>query len=76
MIKLGFARRPEGSTWLQFYAVCLMCGIGFTMSLFVGTLSYSDAMLLTETKLGVMLGSITSGIVGYLLLNCALRKKS
>ena len=76
MIKLGLARRPEGSTWLQFYAICLICGIGFTMSLFVGTLSYFDAMLLTETKLGVMLGSIASGIVGYILLSFALRKKS
>ncbi len=75
-IKLGVASRPKGSTWLQFYAVCLMCGIGFTMSLFVGTLAYDDVMLLTETKLGVMIGSIASGLVSYFLLKYALKISS
>jgi len=72
-VKLRIAKKPEGCTWFQFYAVCVMCGIGFTMSLFVGTLSYSDALLLTETKLGVICGSLISGIVSYILLAVALR---
>jgi NhaA family Na+:H+ antiporter len=75
VIKLGIAKKPEGCTWLQFYAVCVMCGIGFTMSLFVGSLAYTDALLLTETKLGVMCGSLISGVVSYFLLSLALRGK-
>jgi NhaA family Na+:H+ antiporter len=74
MIKAKIGRLPEGATWLQFYAICMMCGIGFTMSLFVGTLSYNDALMLSETKLGVMLGSLVSAICSYLLLNYALKK--
>jgi Na+:H+ antiporter, NhaA family len=76
MIKSKTARLPEGATWLQFYAICMMCGIGFTMSLFVGTLSYNQELLLSETKLGVMLGSITSAICSYMLLNYALKKSA
>jgi Na+:H+ antiporter, NhaA family len=75
MIAFGLARKPEGASWAQFYAVCIMCGIGFTMSLFVGSLSYTDPLLLTETKLGVLMGSLVSGIIGYITLRLLLKQK-
>lgn len=50
---------PEGSGWLQLYSVTLLCGIGFTMSLFIGALAFSGAPdLIDEVKMGVLLGSI------------------
>jgi Na+:H+ antiporter, NhaA family len=73
LIKLKLAKLPEDSTWLQFYGVCIMCGIGFTMSLFIGGLAFNSTFLITETKIGVMAGSITSGIVGYIVLSIALK---
>jgi Na+:H+ antiporter, NhaA family len=75
MVKLGVASKPYGATWGQFYGVCLMCGIGFTMSLFVGGLAYADhPLLFTETKLGVMMGSLLSGLVGYFVLRHKLKQ--
>jgi NhaA family Na+:H+ antiporter len=74
MVMLGLARKPYGATWGQFYGVCLMCGIGFTMSLFVGGLAYeTHPLLFTETKLGVMMGSIASGLLGYFVLRYKLK---
>lgn len=74
LIKLGIARMPEGVNWRQFYGICVMCGIGFTMSLFIGSLAFDSAVLMTETKLGVLLGSLASGVVGYLLLASSPRR--
>ncbi len=74
LIKLKFAELPDRATWPQFYAVCVMCGIGFTMSLFIGGLAYDSTFLITETKLGVMIGSLASGLVGYIALSLALNK--
>ena len=74
-VKLGWANRPAGTTWLQCYAVCVICGIGFTMSLFIGGLSYQDATLITETKLGVIMGSLLSGVTGYCLFRLSSARK-
>ncbi|MFO1242709.1 MAG: Na+/H+ antiporter NhaA [Rickettsiales bacterium] len=74
LIKLGIARLPEGATWAQFYLVCMIAGIGFTMSLFVGGLAFQDAQHATSIRLGVMLGSLASAIVGGALLHFTLRK--
>ncbi|AMY69635.1 Na+/H+ antiporter NhaA [Frigidibacter albus] len=68
MVKLGLAKIPAGATWLQVYGVACLAGIGFTMSLFIGSLSYTDDLLMNEVRLGVLLGSAMSGIVGYLVL--------
>lgn len=77
MIQLGFARLPAKSTWLDLYGVALLCGIGFTMSLFLGTLSFPNQNLyLTEVKLGVLVGSLLSGIMGASVIAISIKKSS
>lgn len=69
LIRLGWARLPEGSTWMGFYGVAVLCGIGFTMSLFVASLAFEygggGGML---DRLGILVGSGLSALVGYLVL--------
>lgn len=69
-IKLGLSQLPEGVSWPQLYGVALLCGIGFTMSLFVGSLAFEHAgpEFTTDERVGILLGSLLSGILGYLLL--------
>lgn len=68
-IQLKLAKLPQGSTWLQLYGVSLLCGIGFTMSLFIGTLAFgTDLNFETQVRLGVLAGSLLSGCTGYLVL--------
>ncbi len=74
LIKAGFAKLPAGATWAQLYGVCIVGGIGFTMSLFIGMLAFNDPLLQLETRVGVMCGSLLSGIVGYFFLRWALRR--
>lgn len=68
MVKLGLARMPTGANWAQIYGVACLAGIGFTMSLFIGSLSFEDAALMNEVRVGVLSGSIVSGVLGYLAL--------
>ncbi|WP_038250651.1 Na+/H+ antiporter NhaA [Ghiorsea bivora] len=68
-IKLGFAKMPVDSNWLQLYGVSVLTGIGFTMSLFITSLAFSSADLFQYTdKLAILVGSFSAGILGYLLL--------
>ena len=67
-IGLKLAGKPEGSTWSQMLGVAFLGGIGFTMSLFIGMLAFVDAERAAEIRIGVLLGSIMSAIVGYLIL--------
>jgi len=68
-IKLGIAKLPSGSTFLQLYGIAILTGIGFTMSLFVNTLAYNDTDIFHHAdKLAILLGSFFSGIIGYLFL--------
>ncbi|MGI9524673.1 MAG: Na+/H+ antiporter NhaA [Hyphomicrobiaceae bacterium] len=71
-VKLGIARLPEGVTWLQIYGVSLLAGIGFTMSLFIGTLAFSDPSQAAAVRIGVLSGSLLSAIAGALVLRLAL----
>ncbi len=65
-IKLGMAKLPEGSNWQQFYGVSVLTGIGFTMSLFIGSLAFEDPAIYQYTdKLGILAGSLLSGLLGY-----------
>lgn len=71
-VKTGFAMRPRGATWLQIYGVSMLCGIGFTMSLFIGALAFAgQEPLIEEAKIGVLLGSLLSAVIGYALLRAA-----
>lgn len=68
-IHIGLAKLPEGSNWLQLYGVALLCGIGFTMSLFIGNLAFSGSPhLVDEVKVGVLIGSILAAIGGVVVL--------
>jgi len=70
-IRLGIAIKPRGASWIQIYGACILCGIGFTMSLFIGGLAFSDALLVDEVKIGVLGGSILSALAGFAVLRFA-----
>lgn len=78
-VRLKFVTLPEGTSWKAFASVCVVCGIGFTVSMFIADLSYAglgatgDA-LLAQAKLGVLCGSVISAILGCILLNRTLPK--
>jgi NhaA family Na+:H+ antiporter len=74
-VSLGFARLPTGANWGALFGVSLLCGIGFTMSLFIGGLAFesSGAQYMAQTRLGIIAGSLLAGIAGYLVLRYALR---
>lgn len=69
-IRLGIAKMPQNATWLQLYGVSLLCGIGFTMSLFVGSLAFEQGGpdFAIDDRVGILVGSFASGIAGYLIL--------
>ncbi len=78
-VKLGIVSLPVGSSWRTFASVCVVCGIGFTVSMFIADLSYvglgADGLaLLDQAKLGVLLGSVISAVIGCVLLNKTLPK--
>ncbi len=76
-VKLNLAQMPSNCNWIKFYAVGILTGIGFTMSLFVGNLAFvNNTENLSEVKIGVLVGSILSAVVGYFLLLFATRKKN
>ncbi|GAA6165970.1 Na+/H+ antiporter NhaA [Pelagimonas sp. KU-00592-HH] len=68
IVKTGAAQLPHGVNWRHIYGVACLAGIGFTMSLFIGGLSFADPDLMNQTRLGVLGGSLISGILGYALL--------
>ena len=74
-IKLGVTRLPTGMSWLSLYGTAALCGIGFTMSLFVGSLAFEvkGADMLFDDRVGIIVGSLFSGIVGYLILRRSLK---
>jgi NhaA family Na+:H+ antiporter len=74
-IKLNITRLPQGMSWLSLYGTSALCGIGFTMSLFVGSLAFEETgiNLLFDERLGIIIGSLASGILGYVLLRISLR---
>ena len=66
---------PQGVTWLHLYAVSVLCGIGFTMSLFIGGLAFEDLAHQASIRLGVLVGSVISASFGFALLYFAPQKK-
>ena len=76
--RLGLGKRPTDASWLQVYGVACLCGVGFTMSLFIGALAFPgaiDSPEQVEVKLGVLAGSILSAIMGAGVLAVARRPK-
>ena len=69
-IKFGIAKLPDNSSWLQLYGISILCGVGFNMSLFIGGLAFANGGLKYSAmlRIGVLVGSIISGIVGYSVL--------
>ncbi|GAA4032251.1 Na+/H+ antiporter NhaA [Sphingomonas rosea] len=66
--RVGLARKPASLRWTHVYGAALLCGVGFTMSLFIGELAFTERLLIDEAKIGTLLGSLLSGIVGTVLL--------
>lgn len=76
-IKLGLARRPKEISWLSLYGASILCGIGFTMSLFIGSLAFAEHGIPrhVDERLGILFGSFISAIVGTIILYFSLGKK-
>ncbi len=72
-IRMRLARRPAGATWAQIFGVAILGGIGFTMSLFIGMLAFTDAERAAEIRIGVLLGSLAAALAGYLFLRAVTR---
>lgn len=72
-IRLGIARLPEGASWGSLYGVAILSGVGFTMSLFIDTLAFqnlpADTVFDFDARLGILLGSLASGVLGYIVLD-------
>ncbi len=70
LIRWAGAELPSGANWMQFLGVCVLCGVGFTMSLFIGTLAFDGqgAAYVTQLKIGVLAGSLIAGVLGSVLL--------
>ena len=76
-IKLKFAEMPSNSNWVKFYAVGVLTGIGFTMSLFVGNLAFlNDTQYMDGVKIGVLSGSLFSTLLGYFMLLIVTKKNN
>ena len=73
-IKLRVARLPNEMSFASLYGVALLCGIGYTMSLFIGSLAFEETgvNLIFDERLGIILGSLASGILGYFILRASL----
>ncbi len=67
-VKAGISRMPNNANWRHIYGLSLLCGIGFTMSLFIGSLAYHDPFLNNEVRLGVLTGSTLAAVLGYTIL--------
>lgn len=68
LIVLGFSPKPSKANWVQIYGMCVFAGVGFTLSLFIGGLAFEDYDTQNAVKLGVLVGSFLSAILGYALL--------
>jgi Na+:H+ antiporter, NhaA family len=77
-IKAGLTKLPKGMNYTSLYATAALCGIGFTMSLFIGSLAFSAPLSnrIFDERIGIVVGSLISGIIGFLLLRYTLKKSS
>lgn len=75
LVKLGLAKLPAQASWAQVAGTALLCGIGFTMSLFIGLLAFNDPAVQDQVKIGILLGSLVSGMSGAAILAASKRRK-
>ncbi len=75
-IRLGYADMPAGVTWAQLWGASCLAGVGFTMSIFVSELAFTDRVLVDEAKIGVIAASVIAGIVGFIVLWRVLPRKT
>lgn len=73
-VKSGICPKPEGTNWVQLYGVSILCGIGFTMSLFIGGLAFHSNEMQAELRIGVLTGSILSAVAAYIILRMSSKK--
>jgi len=73
IFKLGLSTMPKGMDYKQIYGAALLCGVGFTMSLFIGGLAFAGDTTMFDERLGIIMGSIVSGIAGYIMLKVSLK---
>ncbi|MDN5620830.1 MAG: Na+/H+ antiporter NhaA [Psychrobacter sp.] len=73
IFKLGISTMPKGMNYKQIYGAALLCGVGFTMSLFIGGLAFAGDTTMFDERLGIIMGSIVSGIAGYIMLKVSLK---
>jgi NhaA family Na+:H+ antiporter len=74
-VKLKIASMPSGISWKQIYSAGILAGVGFTMSLFIANLAFPGNELLNISKVGILVASILSGVVGYIMLKKSLGPK-
>ena len=74
-VKIGVARLPEATNWVHIFGLSLLAGIGFTMSLFIGGLSFESADVMNLVRLGVLTGSVIAAVTGYAILYLASSKE-
>ncbi|MFN1515359.1 Na+/H+ antiporter NhaA [Vibrio owensii] len=77
-VKMGIAKLPEGVNFMHIFAVSVLCGIGFTMSIFISSLAFGNVSPEFDTyaRLGILMGSTTAAVLGYALLHFSLPKKA
>ena len=74
-IKIGIASLPEKTRWIHLIGLGLLGGMGFTMSLFISNLAFTDPGLINYAKIGILTGSLVSGLLGFLVLRFSLTKQ-
>lgn len=74
--RVGIARMPAGMTNVHLLAVSICAGVGFTVAMFVANLAFADAQFLESAKLGIIVGSVVAGLLGYLALQITSRGES
>ncbi len=73
LVKSGIVDLPAGASWPQMLGTTLLCGIGFTMSLFISLLAFNEVLLQNEAKIGILIGSLIAGLAGFIVLRFAKR---
>ena len=75
-IKLKLAKLPEHSNLMSLYGISALCGIGFTMSLFIGSLAYEETQfdMIFDERLGIIVGSLISALIGFFVIKSQLKK--